>query len=201
MYPKDNGHSLIIGATNTGKTHYMLNLLEKEYYKHFDDIVIFCPTLRVNKTYLNRNFIWQDDHIFVVNPENNLNGNLEYYYNVFKDPDSKTLFIIDDCSAEKSINKKREALSKLAFSGRHVGISVWILTQKYNSVSKDFRENISWLCLFFTKDRGSLEETLQENDVIPTDKIKEIKELLKQKKHSRLILKLTQPTAFQVEAS
>ena len=29
------------------------------------------------------------------------------------------MFIIDDCSAEGEINKKRDALSDLAFSGRH----------------------------------------------------------------------------------
>ena len=39
--------------------------------------------------------------------------------------------------------------------------------QKYNSVSKDVREQIKWLCLFFTKDRDSFEDCLRENDVIP----------------------------------
>ena len=31
----------------------------------------------------------------------------------------QTLFIIDGCSAEGEINKKRDALSELAFSGQH----------------------------------------------------------------------------------
>ena len=79
----------------------------------------------------------------------------------------QTLFIIDDCSAEGEINKKRDALSELAFSGRHRNHSLWVLTQKYNSVSKDVREQIKWLCLFFTKDRDSFEDCLRENDVIP----------------------------------
>ena len=38
-------------------------------------------------------------------------------------------------SAEDEINK-RDALSELAFSGRHRNHSLWVLTQKYNSVSK-----------------------------------------------------------------
>ena len=70
----------------------------------------------------------------------------------------QTLFIIDDCSAEGEINKKRDALSELAFSGWHRNHSLWALTQKYNSVSKDIREQIKWPCLFFTKDRDSFEE-------------------------------------------
>ena len=43
-----------------------------------------------------------------------------------------TLFIIDDCSATKALTKKRDMLSKLAFSGHHADKSVWVLTQKYN---------------------------------------------------------------------
>ena len=78
----------------------------------------------------------------------------------------QTLFIIDNCSAEDEINKKRDALSELAFSGRHRNHSLWVLTQKYNSVSKDVREQIKWLCLFFRKDRDSFEDCLRENDVI-----------------------------------
>ena len=79
----------------------------------------------------------------------------------------QTLFINDDCSAEGEINKKRDALSELAFSGRYRNDSLWVLTQKYNSASKDVREQIKWLCLFFTKDRDSFEDYLRENDVIP----------------------------------
>ena len=79
----------------------------------------------------------------------------------------QTLFIIYDCSAEGEINKKRAALSELAFSGHHRNHSLWVLTQKYNSVSKDVREQIKLLCLFFTKDRDSFDDCLKENDVIP----------------------------------
>ena len=48
----------------------------------------------------------------------------------------QTLFIIVDCSAEGEINKKRDALLELAFSGRHRKHSLWVLTQKYYSVKK-----------------------------------------------------------------
>ena len=35
------------------------------------------------------------------------------------------------------------------------------------SVSKDEREQIKWLCLFFPQDWDSFEDCLRENDVIP----------------------------------
>ena len=42
----------------------------------------------------------------------------------------QTLFIIDDCLAKGEINKKQDALSELAFSGRHRNHSLLVLTQK-----------------------------------------------------------------------
>ena len=37
----------------------------------------------------------------------------------------QTLFIIDDCSVEGEINKKRDALSELVFGGRHTIHYLW----------------------------------------------------------------------------
>ena len=74
-------------------------------------------------------------------------GKLNEWIKLFKNmlDGYQTLFIIDDCSAEADINKKRDALSELAFSSRHRNHSLWVLTQKYNSISKDVREQIKWL--------------------------------------------------------
>ena len=57
--------------------------------------------------------------------------------------------------ASKALTKKRDMLSELAFSGRHAGQSVWVLTQKYNSVLKDLREQTKWIAVFHCKDRDS----------------------------------------------
>ena len=54
----------------------------------------------------------------------------------------KTLFIIDDCSAEGEKIKKRDALSELDFSGQHSNHYLWVLTQKFNSITKDVREQL-----------------------------------------------------------
>ena len=119
-----------------------------------------------NKTYLSRKWILDDKNIFIVC---NMDVKLNEWIRLFKSAlrGNQTLFIINDCSAEGEINKKRDALSELAFSRQHRNHSLWVLIQKYNSVSKDIREQIKWLCLFFTKDRDSFEDCLRENDVIP----------------------------------
>lgn len=36
---------LIVGMTTCGKTICLLNMLEKDYNKHFDFIILICPML------------------------------------------------------------------------------------------------------------------------------------------------------------
>ena len=121
-------------------------------------------------------------------------GKLTEWIKLFKNTSKghQTLLIIDDCSSEGEINKKkkRDPLSELAFSGRHRNHSLWVLTQKYNSVSKNVREQIKWLCLFFTNDRDSFEDCLRENDVIPDKNERDrLKKCLEDRPYSKLILK------------
>ena len=152
-FPKFRHCAMFVGAMNVGKTEYLLRILETEYKNQFEFIVIMCPTiLDNNKTYLSRKWIFDCKNVFIVC---DVKGKLNEWIKLFKDTlkDRQTLFIIDNCSAEGEINKKRDALSEFAFSGRHRNNYLWVLTQKYNSVSKDVREQIKWLCLFFTKGR------------------------------------------------
>ena len=144
--------AMFVGAMNVGKTEYLLRILETEYKKSFEFIVIMCPTiLDNNKTYLSRKWIFDDKNVFIVyDVEGKFNERIKLFKNTLKF--RQTLFIIYDCSAEGEINKKRDALPELAFSGRHRNHSLWVFTQKYNSISKDVREQLKWFCLFFTKD-------------------------------------------------
>ena len=65
-------------------------------------------------------------------------GKLNEWIRLFKDTlkGPQTLFIIDDCSAEGEINKKRDALSELNFSSRHRNHSLSVLTQNIISYPK-----------------------------------------------------------------
>ena len=104
--------------------------------------------------------------------------------------ESNTLFILDDCANLADVKQKKSELCNLAFSGRHFGISTWVLIRKYNSVVKDFRENIRLLCLFFSKDEVALSLSLQENSIVPREKRKLIEEKLKINKQMKLIMRL-----------
>ena len=204
----DHAHSAIIcGATGSGKTEYALDLLQEDYRGFFKYIIIICPTWRYNRAYLSRKWLFEDpDHVFLVDPgellpksDDPLNDTLKVFFeSIGKLDNSQVLFLIDDCSSQRGMTKKKRMLSELAFSGRHLNCSVWILTQKYNSVLTDLREQIKFLVLFYCKDRDSFDEALRENDVIPSlEERHKMRDLLAQNKHSKLILITEQPTSYQ----
>ena len=134
--PKFPHSAMFVGVMACGKTEFLLRLLKTVYKNHFEFIMILCPTISDIKMYLSRKWIFDDKNIFIVC---DLEGKLNEWIRLFKSAlkGHQALFIIDDCSAEGEINKKRDALSELAFSGRHRNHSLLVLTQKYNSVSKD----------------------------------------------------------------
>ena len=202
--PKYPHCAIICGQTGCGKTEFVLDLLEEEYRQVFTNIIILCPTIQWNKAYKNREWIGdvskpKSKNIKIYNPivkgEEKLQELLRNFFKKYAG--YPTLYIIDDCSATKELTKKKDMLSELAFSGRHAEQSVWVISQRYNSVLKDLREQTKWLCMFYTKDRDSFDNCLRENDVIPTlEERQRMKEELKKKKHRKLILKTDQPTNY-----
>ena len=71
-YNKKQHKSIFIGQMGCGKTHLVLELIQKEYKKHFDYIVIICPTLQENDTYHVKELIKNDDKVWLVDPKDNL---------------------------------------------------------------------------------------------------------------------------------
>ena len=87
----------------------------------------------------------------------------------------------------------------LAFSGHHAEQSVWVLTQKNNSVLKDLREQTRWVCFFHCKDRDSFDDCLRKNDVIPSREQRAlVRKQLPETKHAKLLLKTDQPIGYTV---
>ena len=111
--------SMFIGQAGCGKTHLVLELIEKEYKKHFDYILIICPTLRENSTYHAKEWIKDNDKVWLVEPKDNLyqwskklSGLLRFF---------EVLFIVDDIIANENLDKRIQPLSELSISGRHRG--------------------------------------------------------------------------------
>lgn len=102
---------LISGITNCGKTHYVLDLIEKCYFKKFDYIIIYCPTYIANSTY-NRKWIAKNDCVLIIDMNYvDLNTLLEITIEVFSNVNMKkkcnTLFLIDDCANSHGLKNKK----------------------------------------------------------------------------------------------
>ncbi len=181
---------LVSGITNCGKTHYVLDLLETIYKNKFDYIVIYCPTYLINKTY-DRKFIAKDN-VIVMKINDNLDYLLDMNTKYFGELNKNVLFLIDDCANLHDSKIKSSSLTQLAFSGRHYGISVWVITQKYNAVVKDFRDNMRMLILFYAKD---IELALKENNISPRNEIIEL--LTHQNK--KMLYRCEYPVGYEIE--
>ena len=72
LYIKEPHTSIFTGPKRCGKCHPVLDLIEKEYCKHFDYIIIIYPALRWNKTYHAKGCIKHDDKVWLIKPKDKL---------------------------------------------------------------------------------------------------------------------------------
>ena len=98
-------NALIVGATNCGKTSFLVKILNHEFLEAFDYIFLVCPTFAHNKTY--DGFAENDRDFFVIIPEQDqINDFLKLISFAFEG--TNTLIILDDCAASKDVKKKDE---------------------------------------------------------------------------------------------
>ena len=107
-YIKEPHTAMYIVQTNCGKTHLVLELIEEEYNKHFDYIVIICPTLRENDTYHAKKWIKNDENVWLVDPKDNLYQWMKKLSELLQF--FEVLFIIDDIIANESLDNRRQPL-------------------------------------------------------------------------------------------
>ena len=79
--PKFPHSAMFVGVTACGKTEFLLKLLETVYKNHFEFIVILCPTISDNKTYLSRKWIFDNKNVFIVC---DVEGKLNEWIRLFK---------------------------------------------------------------------------------------------------------------------
>ena len=148
MNPSKNPFkALIVGPTNSGKSKFVVDQIYGPFSGKFDYIVLICPTFPHNKTY---HVIGENDpRMFVLMcPQHEVEVLLKLV--PFFLEGTNTLLILDDCAASKDVKGRTGQLVNFAFSARHIGISVWVMTQKITSITASFRENVAVIVLFYT---------------------------------------------------
>ena len=186
--------AIFSGPTKCGKTQKVLNLIENEYKQHFRYIIILCPTLKWNETYLNHRCLWLDDDVFLIDPKDRLYDWIVKFSSIFAG--DEVLFIIDDCISDKNFDKRRTPLLELAISGRHKKHSLWLLTQVYTAIPKDIRRQCKMLFTWYPKERSDMKLIDEETNFI--DDWSKIKEQLKQSKYASLYIRLEHPMEFKI---
>ena len=154
--------TLFIGPTGCGKTHLILDLIEKEYSKQFDYIIIICPTRRWNKTYHSKDWVKNDDKVWLIEPKDKLYQWIEKLSQLLAR--SETLFVIDDIIAGEGLDKKRQSLLELAISGRHRDHYLWSLAQSYSAIPKNLRRQARAIFVWYPKERVVLKIIHDENN-------------------------------------
>ena len=171
-------------------------MIEKKYKKHFDHIIIICPTLRVNKTYHVRDWTKNDDKLWLIEPKDNLYqwiGKLSQLLARFE-----TLFIIDDIIADETLDKSRQPLLELSISGRHRSHYSWFLTQPHSSIPRNLRRQTKAIFVWYPKERADLKMIHDENDMLTDDELVVVRDFLKKLKHACLYIPNKHPRKFKM---
>ena len=186
-YTKEPHTSISIGQTGCEKTHLVLELIEKEYNKHFDYIIIIFSTLRENnKTYHAKEWIKNDDNVWLVDPKDNLYQWIKKLSELLR---FLEVLIINDIIANESLDKRRQPLLELSISGRHRGHYLWLLKQSYSAISKKLRRQAKAIFVWYPKERGDLKMIHDENDVLTDDELVVARNFLKKSKHACLYIR------------
>ena len=88
----------------------------------------------------------------------------------------------------------------LGFSARHIGISVWVLTQKITSITPSFRENVAAIVLFYTPSAKTTKAIFDDYaGELSHDEYKNLISKLKERKFSYLVFLLRYPYGIHFE--
>ena len=188
---------MIVGMTGCGKTYYLLEMIEREYFRHFDYIFLICPTYNWNKTY--QEWEYKDSERFYPIPcdQNSVDDFLKYIMDNFKGTNS--LIILDDCASTQSVKNRTSELVNLAFSARHYGFStIIVITQQLTSITKPYRENIAKLVTFYNPSKKDMQAITDDFLNVEKEEIKDIVQKLKNNKCSRLEILLRCPYTHEV---
>ena len=195
-YIKKSHTTIFTSPTGCGKTHLVLDLIEKEYTKHFAYIVIICPTLRWNKTYHFKDWIKNDDKVWLIEPKNKPYQWIEKFSQLLAR--SETLFIIDVIIGDEGLDKRRQPLLELAISGRHRDYYLWLLTQSYSAIPKNLRKQVKAIFVWYPKKKADLKMIHDENNVLTNDDFVIVGDFLRTSKHAYLYIRNEHPRGFNV---
>lgn len=153
ILPQHPFRLMLSGASGTGKTTLLLNMLLDKRFKlrdFFSIIFLFCPTAKVDPQFLKLRDIIPEENIFTELSEEKLNEIVSIQSKIVEKIGKKLspsiLIIFEDCITHKVLDTK--AFKILFFRGRHMNFSLSISVQYFMGVPKSVRQNMSNIMIF-----------------------------------------------------
>jgi hypothetical protein len=138
----------IISRPKSGKTTYMMSL-----------IILVSPTLKSFGNNKNiDNLKYKFEHL-----DNDVLDDIEEIARENKDDDENTLVIFDDCSSYFKKNKQIiDKFSHMCKNHRHIGLSMFILSQKYTDLPTGVRNCLGLITMMNTDNMFERDAIFQE---------------------------------------
>ena len=189
-------NALIVGPTNSSKSKFVVDQIYGPFRGKFDYIALICPTFAHNKTY--HRIGENDPRMFlIICLQHEVENWLKLVSLLFDG--NNTLIILDDCASSKDVKGRTDQLVNLGFSARHIGISVWMLTQKFTSITASFRDNVAAVVLFYTPSAKTGKAIFDDYaGELSQDEYKALISKLKERKFAHLVLSLRHPYGVEL---
>jgi hypothetical protein len=182
-FPKSNFLYLIVGSVGSGKTTVALRLLKipKEdggFRKAFHRIYVVSPTAKYDDKWDRLiNEVDEDGNYYQECTDESI-GDIIDKIEVFNEENKKknpsSLVIIDDC-VDSFTNRKKSKLDKLILTLRHLKTTVFLMSQKLNSIPTLIRAQARCITFFPTINRRE-EQTFYNEINVDEDLFKKIME-------------------------
>lgn len=187
-FPNYGFACLIAGAPSSGKTSLLMSQLLKPntlFYKKFDIIHIFSPSLHTMKTKINLDPEFFHEEFDLEELGEIINYSKE---KVKQGSKEETLIIFDDVVADIIDAKKLTEFNKLLLNRSHYKISICVLTQSYIKIPAYLRRNMSHFIQLYTKNKTELERIFEEHIFIPRKDFDKLADYIFQKPYDFMII-------------
>ena len=182
-----NAFIYIVGAPGAGKSNIVYNLLCKKskprfYYKQFDKVYIFSPSLHT----INKKINLPDDQMINHLDINKLTEIVNEQLELGKNGDHN-LFVIDDLIND--IKGNIPELLRISYNRRHIGkgSTLIITSQKYNKLDNALRAVASQI-IMLNNNKKELESLYLDHINIEKDEFEKLVDFVFDKKYNFLLI-------------
>lgn len=181
--------SYIVGKRNSGKTYLLIQMLiSKQLLKgKFDEVIIINPTINYDDKYKVVKF----SRVFTEFSTELLDSLIvEFEAKRTEKKDYKTLLILDDCISQADFknNLAGHPLNTMAVNGRHWGLSLMILSQKWSAISSYIRAQLDYIILFEFKNQYEIDALYKEYGVGTKEEFKQLLHDVYTEQHDTLLI-------------